>query len=294
MKEKEASKKNGSITYQSGNDIIIQPPEYRERTITNTLVNLVIGLLVGAAALWFLIVPAKTQKINHEANQKIVEYSGKMATLSAELSRIQEEMKDSTDSVSTAKNQIEEANAKSSGYENLIKAYQAYQEGNYDNAANAIEGVDAKLLSVEAKSIYDNVMGEVGANVKQKYINQGMEAVGSGDYDNAVASLEKAMDIGGQDSNVMFQLAQAYEGKGDIENANKWYQKIIEEFPGSEDAINAKDYMDANGGSVGTQEPEADEADEEGSGETQSDEDQSGGEAIGEDADAKDMYSDEE
>ena len=69
------------MVYQSGNDTIIQPPEYREKSVTNTLVNLVLGLLVGAAALWFLIVPAKTQRVNQEANRKIAEYSGKMATM---------------------------------------------------------------------------------------------------------------------------------------------------------------------------------------------------------------------
>ena len=92
MREKEEEKENGSLVYKSGNDTIIQPPEYKEKSITNTLVNLLLGLLVGAAALWFLIVPAKTQKINQEANKKVVEYSGKMATLSAELARMQEEM----------------------------------------------------------------------------------------------------------------------------------------------------------------------------------------------------------
>ena len=77
MREKEEEKQNGSLVYKSGNDTIIQPPEYKEKSITNTLVNLLLGLLVGAAALWFLIVPAKTQKINQEANKKVVEYSGK-------------------------------------------------------------------------------------------------------------------------------------------------------------------------------------------------------------------------
>ena len=73
IKEKEEIQRDGSMVYKSGNDTIIQPPEYREKSVTNTLVNLVLGLLVGAAALWFLIVPAKTQKINQEANRKIAE-----------------------------------------------------------------------------------------------------------------------------------------------------------------------------------------------------------------------------
>lgn len=249
MREKEDEKQNGSIVYKSGNDTIIQPPEYKEKSITNTLVNLLLGLLVGAAALWFLIVPAKTQKINQEANKKVVEYSGKMATISAELARMQEEMDASTESVNTAQTQIQEAGEKVAAYENLIKAWQAHQEGNSDTAANAIEGVNAELLSVEAKSMYDSIMKSVGSTVRKKYVNEASAALESGDYDTAIAGLEKALNIGKQDKNTMFQLAQAYDKKGDKENANQWYQKIIDEFPGTKAASDAKDYLDANGGS---------------------------------------------
>lgn len=249
MREKEDEKQNGSIVYKSGNDTIIQPPEYKEKSITNTLVNLLLGLLVGAAALWFLIVPAKTQKINQEANKKVVEYSGKMATISAELARMQEEMEASTESVNTAQTQIQEAGEKAEAYENLIKAWQAHQEGNSDTAANAIEGVNAELLSVEAKSMYDSIMKSVGSTVRKKYVNEASAALESGDYDTAIAGLEKALNIGKQDKNTMFQLAQAYDKKGDKENANQWYQKIIDEFPGTKAASDAKDYLEANGGS---------------------------------------------
>ena len=249
MREKEDEKQNGSIVYKSGNDTIIQPPEYKEKSITNTLVNLLLGLLVGAAALWFLIVPAKTQKINQEANKKVVEYSGKMATISAELARMQEEMEASTESVNTAQTQIQEAGEKAAAYENLIKAWQAHQEGNSDTAANAIEGVNAELLSVEAKSMYDSIMKSVGSTVRKKYVNEASAALESGDYDTAIAGLEKALNIGKQDKNTMFQLAQAYDKKGDKENANQWYQKIIDEFPGTKAASDAKDYLEANGGS---------------------------------------------
>ena len=208
------------------------------------MVNLLLGLLVGAAALWFLIVPAKTQKINQEANKKVVEYSGKMATLSAELARMQEEMDASTESVNTAQTQIQEAGEKAGAYENLIKAWQAHQEGNSDTAANAIEGVNAELLSVEAKSMYDSIMKSVGSTVRKKYVNEASAAMESGDYDTAIVSLEKALNIGKQDRNIMFQLAQAYDKKGDKENANQWYQKIIDEFPGTKVASDAKDYLD--------------------------------------------------
>lgn len=264
MREKEEEKQNGSVVYKSGNDTIIQPPEYKEKSITNTLVNLLLGLLVGAAALWFLIVPAKTQKINQDANKKVVEYSGKMATLSAELARMQAEMDASTESVNTAQTQIQEAGETAAAYENLIKAWQAYQEENFDTAANAIEGVNTELLSVEAKSMYDSIMKSVGSTVRKKYINEASGAIEKEDYDTAISNLEKALNIGKQDKNTMFQLAQAYDKKGDKENANQWYQKIIDEFPGTKAASDAKDYLEAGGQSASTSSEKKEEPSEEG------------------------------
>ena len=73
-REKEEKKAERSV-YYSGNDLVIQPPAFRESSTVATLLNLGFGLVVGAALLWFLIVPGKIQKVNQEANQKVVEYS---------------------------------------------------------------------------------------------------------------------------------------------------------------------------------------------------------------------------
>ena len=84
--------------------------------------------------------------------------------------------------------------------------------------------------------------------MKSNYENEAASAMESGDYDTAISNLEKALNIGEQDSDTMFNLAQAYDKKGDTENANKWYQKIIDEYPGTDTAQDAADYMQANGG----------------------------------------------
>lgn len=247
MREKEAEAREGSMVYKSGNDYIIQPVEYKEKTITSMLVNMVLGLLVGAAALWFLVVPAVTQKINHEANQKVVEYSGKMATQAAELARMQEEMESSLESVKTAKSQIEKADARTDSYENLIKAWQAYKSEKYDKAANAIEGVDADALSVEGKTVYNQIMGAVGYTVKQNYKAQAEEFVEAQDYDSAVECLLKSLNIGKMDRDTMFRLAEIYEEDNEPGKANEWYQKVIDNYPGTKQAKQAKSAMEANG-----------------------------------------------
>ena len=95
--------------------------------------------------------------------------------------------------------------------------------------------------------MYDSMMSEIGSTVKSNYENEAASAMESGDYDTAISNLEKALNIGEQDSDTMFNLAQAYDKKGDTENANKWYQKILDEYPGTDTAQDAADYMQANG-----------------------------------------------
>ena len=115
-------------------------------------------------------------------------------------------------------------------------------------------------------------MSEIGGTVKANYQAAAGSAMEAGDYDTAISNLEKALGIGAQDSNTMFNLAQAYDKKGDTQNANKWYQKIIDDYPGTEDAQNAADYMQANGGQAAdADEGQADNGEdgEENSGEVQ-------------------------
>ena len=177
-----------------------------------------------------------------------MEYSDKVATQAAEIDRMQQEIDASSQSVNTANEQIAQANTKSESYDNLIKAWQAYNGGNYQNAANALESVDASLLSVDAKSMYDKIMSEIGETVKAAYKSTGITAYENQDYATAIENLLKAQEIGDPDYDSMFYLAQSYQKSGDNENAIVWYQKIIDAFPGTSYASDAKDYMTAIGG----------------------------------------------
>ena len=258
MREKVREGKDGSLIYRSGNDIVIQPPEFREKTITNTLVNLVLGLVVGAAALWFLVVPAITQNVNEAANKKVVDYSNQMATQAAELERLQEQMDASQESVDTAQSQIEAAQKQTADYENLLKAWDEYQQGNFTNAANAIAEVSSDSLSVEGKSVYDTIMNQVGDTLKKQYRDEGINYIYAGNYDAAIESLEKAVNIGNQDRRSMYYLAQAYAGKGDVENAVTWYQKVVDNYPGTQNALTAQDYIDQHEDEISEEDSQGD------------------------------------
>ena len=96
----------------------------------------------------------------------------------------------------------------------------------------------------------DSIMEDIGSSVKQKYQNTAMDAYDNGDYATAIENYTKALNIGEPDFTSMFYLAQSYQKSGDTDNAKTWYQKIIDTFPGTQNASDAQDYLDAlTGGS---------------------------------------------
>mgnify|MGYP005809379699 CR=1 FL=1 len=160
--EETGDEENKSVTYRSGNDVVIQPLAYRESTMMGTLIHMGVGFLVGIAALWFLAVPAIRQGIYREANEQIVDYSDSLASQSAQLTRIQNELAQSDSHAEETQAQIAQAQRSSESYAALLAAYQAYRDEDLDTAAVEIQKVYVSTLSDSARDIYTAISNETG------------------------------------------------------------------------------------------------------------------------------------
>lgn len=233
-----------TMVYQSDNEVVVQPTSFRDTSLGTTLLTLGMGLVIGAAMVWFLFMPAKTQSINQEANRKITEYSSTAAAQNAEISRLEDEVNTSKETVETANQQIEEANRKAGSYENLIVASNEYNKGSFTTAASALANVDPSLLSVEAKAVYDSIYENVRTTLFRKFKEDGINAFDSEDYDKAISLLKQACDAASQpDYEVMNCLAHAYRLSGDTAGSDEAFLAIIAAFPGTRRATNAMDYL---------------------------------------------------
>ena len=99
--------------------------------------TLMAGVAAGAAAFWFLAVPAIKQGIYREANQQIVKYSESLVSQGAELSKAQGEAKESGDVAEEITQQLDAEQKKSTSYQALLNAYAAYTQNEYDAAGRA-------------------------------------------------------------------------------------------------------------------------------------------------------------
>ncbi len=138
---------------KSGNDFIILPPAFRESSMVGFCINLGLGVLIGAAALWFLVVPAKTQQAYDAVNQQILNSEG---VLGDQMDREAME-EEHAQQLLTAESQLSQANARIASTEKLMQAYQAMNNGEYDQASEYLREVRESELSDNNKLIYQTV-----------------------------------------------------------------------------------------------------------------------------------------
>lgn len=251
-KQPEAREEKGqpTVSYKLGNETIIQPvgTAQREHTPTYTLINILIGVLVGGAVMWFLIMPAVNQSHAYKSNESIVEASNQIASQKAEISALKKELEDyrtKSDETQTAK---ETAESTKSSYETLVEVTTLYSSGREtkQNLADKLLTINQNSLGEEGKEQYKKLSQNIFPSVCQRQYNKGIASYNVKNYETAVEALAKVvqMDEEYDDGNAMFVLAQAYEQTGDVNNAKAYYQKVTEKFSETELAQEAQSALE--------------------------------------------------
>ncbi|MCI8293015.1 MAG: tetratricopeptide repeat protein [Hespellia sp.] len=241
-----------SVTYKMGNETIIQPASAAMKGMTAriTIVNLLLGILLGAAVVWFLIVPAVDEAKVKKMNDQIIEFSDQIAAQEAQISaqtKALDEFRATSDETEAAA--ATAASAKES-YESLMTVSDQYNDGSYSSASMAeiLLGVNRDALGEGGQTIYDRLAEAIFPIVCERQYAAGVSAINDGDYETAITALSQViqMDESYEDGSALLQLGIAYARKEDTENANTQFQKVIQLFPGTDNAQTAQNALEGN------------------------------------------------
>jgi tetratricopeptide (TPR) repeat protein len=243
-KEEDQNSKD-AIAYTSGNETIIQPIGVKDNSWLHSILNIGLGLIIGAAVMWFLVFPAQQKGQSSDLNKAIAEYSDQVESKSAALDNLQKEMDALQQQYDEAEQASEEAVQKADGYENLLKAYGLYDAKDAAGALEQLESIDQDGLNDDAKALYNMLMSEVGTEAVKSLFQSGYAAYQSEDYETAITDLQKCYDLdqNATQTDAMYFLARSYHKAGDIENAKIYYQKVIEEQPNTKKATDAASFL---------------------------------------------------
>ena len=189
--------KGQTVTYNLGNETIIQPASavLKEHTPMMTVMNILVGILVGAAVVWFLIAPAANQQRAQQNNESIVELSEEVASRDIQIAALKEELEDYRSTSTETENALQTAQATQESYETLLKVKQQLDGKNTSNAdmLAGLLSVKPEALGEQAKVIYDEIAGELFPTMCERYYGEAKSAIESGNYEAAVEKLEQVV-----------------------------------------------------------------------------------------------------
>lgn len=218
LQEKEEAKEQSPL---SGDDVIIPKPSYREyNPATMTVIQIIIGVIIGAALIFFIVTPAKTKTVRNEYQAQIVDLNARIEQLQQEIPETAQE------------NESEElVNKEDASFSKLITAQIEFSNENLDGALEAIDDVKEDVLSEDQKEYYNNLKQDI---LDAKYSDQyerAVELYSSELYEEARDQFKELYDNGVKNGDVLYYLGRSYDYLDDTDNALLYLQELVENYP---------------------------------------------------------------
>ena len=252
VKFKENEKKDQqTVTYNIGNETIIQPvsTNFKERTGLHTVLNMLIGLVVGVAVMWFLVMPAVNSSRQKELNKQTVEFSDQIATQDAQISALKKELEEYRSTSEESENAKTTGESTQESYEIVMNIYKHYSDSDMSNAAMVEELIKVKPDSLGTIGLerYNEMTEKLYPKQCEKIYSEAKDNFDAENYKDAISKLTQVlqMDEGYGDGAAKLLLAQSYEKSGDKDQANALYQKLVEDYKDTDIATSAQAALDA-------------------------------------------------
>lgn len=256
--------KEESVRFQTDNEVLIQPVGVKEprRSGVGTLLNIVLGLAIGVAAMYFLVVPSVRTNVNNEAKQKILEFSNQItakdneiADLESQVEQVRQEKEGlqeelnvyaGTDGTLQSMEQL-----LSAGIEYLTSLQQpensAERGQHFQQTADILEQVKNNVVLEETsesfRNLYEMLFAAIGPYMSQQYYQNGYDAYNAGNYADAIDVLEKSIAYNPENGDPYYILGHCYRLTDNKTQAIAAYQKFVELMPLRDRAVTARRYI---------------------------------------------------
>lgn len=254
VKQPAKRKKDEAVRYQSDNEVIIQPLNVKEQKGggVSTLVNIGIGLVIGLAAMYFLVVPAAVSNAKNEAQKTITDIGNQLDTKTARISELEMQIDTLRGDKENLSNELEGyvgTDGTLQNIDSLLVAATAYLETQdvqqtAENLEKIAENINLEETSEAFKNLYETLLGTIGPELSSAYYTEGYNAYTKEDFATAIEKFEKAVYYDAENADALYNLGNAYRRSGDGANAITAYDKVAELFPNTERARKSQKYAD--------------------------------------------------
>ena len=210
-----------------------------------SFINILIGIVIGTAVVWLLLVPSITKSKTLEYNQAVVDYSAQLSERNKEISDLEGEVKTLKDKVAIYEAQMGGTGTPTgSGGDSLKQAVSYYLQGSRTEAAKLLAEIDPSLLTDENdKTIYKRLMSSVGLAAAEELYAEAESHYENAEYLAAVEGFIKVLRLDNSYSMAVYYMGRSYHQLGDSINAAACYQRILDDYPNSDAYSDAQAYL---------------------------------------------------
>ena len=233
---------------QMQDDDVIIPPSYKENTGWQSVLNIGAGLLLGAAVIFFLVMPAATKKLNNEHNQEILQYNEQLNQKNEEISSLNnsiETYKSDKDSAEEQLNNFLNSNESVvNQYSILVKILQAYRNNNLTEAVSLYAGFNPALFTDEKDlAIANAVKQDIETNGYQTLEDLAYTMWSAGRLSEALSYYQTCLSIRPDNPKVIFNMAMINRSQGQTDTAVQLFTQVVTQFADSEYADRARSQL---------------------------------------------------
>ena len=209
------------------------------------LISFCIGLTAAAIVILVLIVPA----LNESKDAKIKELEAQVASYAGETNLSPEEVlamhKELADLREENKLLRSEEN-KQANLELLEKAVSQLSDADYEGCVTTLDSIDTLGFSEEDMNKYTSLKTTAYPKAADSYYTKGKSEFLSNNYTDAKLHLETAMRYTNGENfidDILYYLGKIAEEDGDTATAKQNYEKIIAEYPDSNQLANVQNAL---------------------------------------------------
>lgn len=246
-------RKTKEINYRplSGNDVLMPPTKYKEPSNgAITIIYILIGVVIGAALTGFLLMPARFKGQTAAYNQSIIEYSEKLSSSNIEINSLTTELEKVKTERDTLAKQVESISGTGGSNKLLISvidAANAYIAGDKVKAAESLVGIDVSSLPTDtAKSLSNTISAGSTIAAAAELYTSGTTNYYKNAFTEAADFFARSYRLDSSKVDAAYYAAKSYEAINQADNAKKYYQFIVTNFPASQYIAEAAKYISSH------------------------------------------------
>ncbi|MBQ3790972.1 MAG: tetratricopeptide repeat protein [Lachnospiraceae bacterium] len=230
-----------AVRYQSGNEMIIQPARTGFSGGAVSLGTALLGIGLGIAIAWFLILPTRVTRVQEAAKQEITAVNEESDAKTAQMRNLEQQILTMEEQIRTMEGERDASSGEegSLSVEALMNAAAAYLKDpeDLDTVRKYMADVDKNAPELEnnegASTLYGDLQSLVGKDLAEMFAKEGADAYRDGDDEKAIPALMRASELDPEDGESLFLLAQAYYRSGRTEDARTAFNRVVSDFPDS-------------------------------------------------------------